>query len=1289
MGTKWQSAFSKEDLETGKMLFQSGKAKKLTYDEDTDSYSAVVRDDRNYHTFVDFLDGKVYSTECECSDWMQEKSCRHVAATVWLIEREEGDIDKLGGDWPEEDFEEKQQEENEPEKDKSKKKNTEDSVDDDFYKKNPQYHPDLTEGLKNLKLLKKEAEENAVDEDGEEDTFVEEEYHYFHPESMMKELVFSPKELAVAKMRMKKTRSDLKTEYHINMIDSSLEGTARISFYQDEEKGNRYYYPFSSNVTVTFDADHILTSRCTDWECTHKGNKSRIGHALCEHELATMLLLFDFLKEENPGDKTDRLSWDLMNAMGASPRKAGNWEGDRDMIPQLHLEPYLSADESGHLSASFRIGTDKLYKINNLSETVTKIRNGETQLFGKSTELYLCSDGLQGKDAEWLAYIEGVLEEEQQQINHLEEKSRYEVDYPRIKSKIPLFGKNLDDLFQTAYPDSLEISRKGEKSKNLYRCAEGELHLTFQIDPDIEKGVFHGIHVTGERPLVFRGQSRYYYLNEKQFCRMSDAVTKDFRTLYDNTRGSRFELRIGRKYLADFFYHTLPHLEAIADIVINDEEEIRKHIPPRPSFRYYFDYENHFVLCRPEVLYGKKSFPLTYLLEEQYPGRKLPQYRDFDAECTAMDTVMKYVSGYDREEKFLVSRVEDGELYDLLFRGIPEMMQIGEVHATERFSRLRRGRGVKFQMGVSIDSGLMDLSISSEDLTPDEVADILFGYRRKRSYVRLTDGSFLNLENNKTIEELGSMMEMLQISPKEFAKGKMHIPAYRALYLDKMLEEIGDVSANRNRKFRELIKGFKAVEDADFEVPEALDGTLRSYQKTGYRWLRTLDQYGFGGILADEMGLGKTLQVIAVLSAAYAIESASKQASLIVCPASLVYNWAEEFKKFASQIPVTIIAGTQKERRALIAEESVGGVWITSYDLLKRDIAEYEERQFRFMVIDEAQYIKNHNTAATKSVKLIKAQTKYALTGTPIENRLAELWSIFDFLMPGFLYDYPSFRDELEQPVVKNADEEASLRLKRMVSPFVLRRLKKDVLKDLPDKLEEVRFAKMESKQQKLYDAQVIKMKKKIHAQGDEDFRKGKIEILAELTRIRQICCDPSLFLENYDGESAKRRMCVDMMESIADSGHKALVFSQFTTMLEHLEEDLQKSGISYYKITGSTPKEKRIELVNMFNHDETPVFLISLKAGGTGLNLTGADVVIHYDPWWNVAAENQATDRAHRIGQQNVVTVYKLIVKGTIEEKILKLQEAKAKLADDILSAEGVSSSVLDREELLQLLEE
>ena len=1289
MGNKWQSAFNKKDLEAGKILFQSGKAKKLTYDEDTDSYSAVVRDDRNYHTSVDFMGGKVYSTECECSDWMEKKACRHVAAMIYLIEQEQGDIDLLGGDWTEEEVEGDTREKEERKEERSKKDISGDESDDDFYKKNPQYHPDLTQGLKNLKLLKQEAEEKPEDETGEEDTFVEEEYRYFYPDDMMKELVYTPKELAAGKMRMRKLRSELKTEIHIDWMDSSLHGTSRISFYPNEEERNRYYYSYSSNVTLSFDAHHILECRCSDWNCNRKPNKSRIGHTLCEHELAAMLLLFDYLKEENPGDKTDRASWNLMKAMGASQHTISDKSEKQEMIPQIHLEPYLSADEAGHLSASFRIGTDKLYKINSLSETIKSIQSGEVQQFGKSTEILMRRDGFQGKDSEWLEYIEGVLEEEQQQINHLEEKSRWEVDYPRIKSKVPIFGKNLDDLFQTAYPGNLEISRKGEKGKTLYRCEEGELHLTLQISPDMEQGVFHGIRVQGERPLVFRGQNRYYFLDEKRFCRMSDNATKDIRILYEYTMGSRFDLRIGRRFMADFFYNTLPKLESFAQVTIDNEDEIRKHIPPKPVFRYYIDYENHFVLCRPEVLYGKKSFLLTYLLDEQSPGKKLQQFRDFDAECAAMDVAMKYVSAYDRQEKFLVKRVEDGELYDLLFRGIPEMMQIGEVHATERFNRLRRGRGVKFQMGVSIDSGLMDLTVSSEDLTQDEVSDILFGYRRKRSYVRLKDGSFLNLENNKTIEELGSMMEMLRISPKEFAKGKMHIPAYRALYLDKMLEEIGDVSANRNRKFRELIKGFKAVEDADFEVPETLDGILRSYQKTGYRWLRTLDQYGFGGILADEMGLGKTLQVIAVLSAVFSAEDMSKQDSLIVCPASLVYNWAEEFGKFAPQIPVTVIAGTQKERRSVIGGEATGGVWITSYDLLKRDIAEYEEKQFRFMVIDEAQYIKNHTTAATKSVKLIRAQTKYALTGTPIENRLSELWSIFDFLMPGFLYDYPAFRDELEQPVVKDADEEASLRLKRMVSPFVLRRLKKDVLKDLPEKLEEVRFAKMDSKQQKLYDAQVIKMKKKIHAQGDEDFRKGKIEILAELTRIRQICCDPSLFLENYDGESAKRQMCMDMMESIADSGHKALVFSQFTTMLEHLEEDLKKSGIAYYKITGSTPKEKRIELVNAFNHDETPVFLISLKAGGTGLNLTGADVVIHYDPWWNVAAENQATDRAHRIGQQNIVTVYKLIVKGTIEEKILKLQEAKAKLADDILSAEGVSSSVLDREELLQLLEE
>ena len=361
---------------------------------------------------------------------------------------------------------------------------------------------------------------------------------------------------------------------------------------------------------------------------------------------------------------------------------------------------------------------------------------------------------------------------------------------------------------------------------------------------------------------------------------------------------------------------------------------------------------------------------------------------------------------------------------------------------------------------------------------------------------------------------------------------------------------------------------------------------------------------------------------------------------------------------------------------------------VTSYDLLKRDIAEYEDKEFHYQIIDEAQYIKNHTTAAAKAVKCIKSKTRYALTGTPIENRLSELWSIFDYLLPGYLYSYDVFRNDFEAPIVKSEEPAALERLQRMVAPFILRRLKENVLKDLPEKLEESRYVKFEEEQQKLYDAQVILMRQRLVMQSAEEFRKGKIQILAELMKLRQICCDPGLCFENYKGESAKLDACVELVQSAVESGHKILLFSQFTSMLELIAGRLAQEKLSFYTITGDTPKEKRLQLVNAFNADDTNVFLISLKAGGVGLNLVGADVVIHYDPWWNVAVQNQATDRAHRIGQTKKVVVYRLIAKGTIEEKIQQLQESKKALSDRIIQGDAGQLGSMTREDFLALLE-
>lgn len=411
--------------------------------------------------------------------------------------------------------------------------------------------------------------------------------------------------------------------------------------------------------------------------------------------------------------------------------------------------------------------------------------------------------------------------------------------------------------------------------------------------------------------------------------------------------------------------------------------------------------------------------------------------------------------------------------------------------------------------------------------------------------------------------------------------------------------------------------------------------------------------------------------------------------SLIVAPASLVYNWESECARFAPELQTRLVAGTQEQRKEMIQNAGMQDILITSYDLLRRDIELYQDLPFFCEIIDEAQFIKNHATQGAKAVKTIHASFRLALTGTPVENQLSELWSIFDYLMPGFLYGYQKFREQFELPIVRNGDEERLERLQKMIRPFILRRLKKEVLKDLPDKIEKNMAARMEQKQKELYHAHAKRLALMLQNQTEEEFADSRFQVLSELTRLRQLCCDPALVYENYEGGSAKLDLCIELIQSAVESGHKILLFSQFTSMIEILTARLQEESISYFVLQGSTKKEQRAQMVEQFNRDDTSVFCISLKAGGTGLNLTGADIVIHYDPWWNVAVENQATDRAHRIGQKNVVTVYKLIAKGTIEEKIIKLQQRKKELAEEILSGDEIKTASFQREELLELLEE
>lgn len=514
----------------------------------------------------------------------------------------------------------------------------------------------------------------------------------------------------------------------------------------------------------------------------------------------------------------------------------------------------------------------------------------------------------------------------------------------------------------------------------------------------------------------------------------------------------------------------------------------------------------------------------------------------------------------------------------------------------------------------------------------------------------------------------------------------IELPKYRAMYIDSLAREKGVLQIERSSYFKKMVQDVIEPQDMEFELPEGINGTLRGYQKTGYKWLKTLAYYGFGGILADDMGLGKTLQVITLVKSEAESE---KRPSLVVAPTSLVYNWQEEVRKFAPDLAVTVLSGAQAGRRERFSEIESADLVITSYGMIKRDIDLYHDYKFKFCFIDEAQHIKNPNTQNAKTVKQIKAGGYFALTGTPVENTLTELWSIFDFVMPGYLLSHHKFTGRFETPIVKNGDKNALKELSRHIKPFILRRMKKEVLKELPEKIESKMTNEMTAEQKKIYTAFVIKAKKEFEEElAANGFENSRIKILAILTRLRQVCCHPGLFIEDYNGGSGKLEMLTELLQNAVEGGHRILVFSQFTSMLTLIKNELDKMKISYHYLDGSTSAEERMKLVNTFNGGEKEIFLISLKAGGTGLNLTGADMVVHFDPWWNPAVEDQATDRAYRIGQKNTVQVFKLITKDTIEEKIFELQQKKRELIEAVIKPGENFLTKMTETELRKLFE-
>ncbi len=1008
---------------------------------------------------------------------------------------------------------------------------------------------------------------------------------------------------------------------------------------------------------------------------------------MCCHALALWMRAREIIIRDNPGDVTDYNGFQLLSLIAddaGQAQAAPTAEVRSRKRPCVELVPRITRDRiSDAIKLNFDIGRagERTYAVKSLQSLISAEEEGQVYAVSKATSLNFAEEAFTASSLLWFQLIQSRVRAVRS-VNDRLSRSFYHSSTLSVGAAIPLEESDLDIVYDMAEGGEINYQYGTRAEACLVRVGEALPRAQMQLDPiKSEDDRLVGISIKGSMPRLLQGSRYKYILDRTCFGRVTGGETAFLNAMQEIADGTgAFQCAIGERKLAEFYYRVLPALQGNPQVSVVDNVGalIEGVLPSEPQFVFYLDITGKRITCDTRVRYDEFTFRLG-----QSPASLPPRRRDIDQEQRVLLAVHGFFPRIDNAAELFYVHNDDDTLVNILSDGVAVLSQYGEVNGSEAFKRVRVRPAPQPRISVRIDGGLLDLSVQTKDMSEDELLALLASYRQKRVWHRLSSGEFIDLRDTAALDALDETARAMDVSLEDLIRGSAELPAYRALYVDKLLEAHNAVAASRDRVFKSLIRSFQTIKDSDFDAPEALSDALRPYQLYGFRWLCTLAQAGFGGILADEMGLGKTVQMLAFLQAQR--DGGEKKPALVVCPASLVYNWQDECRKFAPGLRIEPLAGALRQRKAQLADMTAD-IYVTSYDLLRRDIALYDRITFSTVVLDEAQYVKNQRASVSKVVRVLKAEHRFALTGTPIENRLSELWSIFDFLMPGFLYAAKEFSARFEGPIMKQKDAQATAKLSAMTGPFILRRRKADVLKDLPEKLEEARSFQMEEDQRKLYDAQLVRMKALLASSSDTG--EDKLRILAEITRLRQLCCDPSLLFEGYDGTSAKRAACLEMIQNAMDAGHRMLVFSQFTSMLALLEADLKAADIPFYTLTGATPKLERIRLVNAFNDGDVPVFLISLKAGGTGLNLTGADVVIHYDPWWNLAVQNQATDRAHRIGQTRQVTVIKLIAADTIEERIVRLQDTKRELADAIIGGENTSLMSLSRDELLALLE-
>ena len=983
----------------------------------------------------------------------------------------------------------------------------------------------------------------------------------------------------------------------------------------------------------------------------------------CRHVVTALFFVLNYQEKtlmEEPDNPEDKAVFQIIEYF--SNRSLVLPKGETFTIEVTLTVPELLDDSNRYAYATFRVGSSQLYKVQSIKKFINDYYDEKTITLGKNFKFIPGISKFDKKSRKIINFLTQIYEI--QKVSNV----KFHNDIFN-KDQVILSPHLLLRFLNIVGEDTFTLEMYGNTYEDVtYIEQNPDIEYLISIEDDAIRMDYSGAH--NVIPLMQTGELLYMdhviYHPNKRFIR-------NYAPFYNHLGDSKNPLYFKEANRDKFLELILPVINETFKIAIPDEIKDR-FITDDLEPIVYLDLVRSKVVAKLNFKYGDIEFN-SFLLP---PNDEYIILRQALEEDSYIELLESY--GFQPDESRYVLDNND-KIYRFLSDHVHELAKKCQVFYTDAFKNMRISTPSSVSAGVSLSSdlNLLELDLEFEGIPKEELKEIYRAYQVKKKYYRLDDNSFINLEDN-VFKEVWNVLSNLNVSYDDLDDEVIKLPNSQALYLEHAFEGNG-INLRKNQDFTELVNTILNPQVRDYSIPKDINARLRNYQITGYKWLRTLADYNLGGILADDMGLGKTLQSIVYIKSIKDLDKSAK--FLVVCPSSLVYNWQDELETFAPDLTSTIIIGTPEERESIINNDLSTDVWITSYPLIRRDIHLYQDIDFNTIFIDEAQNIKNPNSLNSKSVKLIKAKHRFAITGTPIENSLTELWSIFDFIMPNYLSSHSKFTKEIEKPILRG-DKEALEELNRRTAPFILRRMKKDVLTELPDKIEEKKVSDMTEEQRKVYLSYLASIKSEIDQEIEsKGFERSKIMILSALTRLRQICCHPATFLDNYEGGSGKLMMLMDILEEALANGHRILLFSQFTSMLSIIKDSLDEANISYFYLDGSTKAKERTDNVKRFNEGEGDVFLISLKAGGTGLNLTGADTVIHFDPWWNPAVEDQATDRAHRMGQEKTVHVMKMITKGTIEEKIFKLQQKKKDLSDAVIHSKEIFVNSLTRQEL------